>query len=457
MGRTTMLVLDPENRHYDVAIIGSGPAGITLALSLARLTPLRIALLESGLLDADPTIQALARAQLRGDLGEAYFPMHTQRRFGGSSTIWGGYCAVLEERAFMAGDWPIPYSELKRWYPAAAGMLELPDNAYTRPHVAIEGTRDIVYKPFYLSPPVRFNEKYGDEIISHPRIDLILGHTCTRLEASGRQVRHLLLQDSLDTARAPVRLRADTVVLACGGVGNPRLLQLSGIGQDLPVGVGLMEHPHMYAVANMYLDWDRLQDVVDRRANAVHALQLADAYCVAHDALSFSADFNLQQLVSEPLLGERREALFTPVSLRAEIAPNPANRVGDSDELNALGQPLPRIDFHYRFRQQAHRTWQLFADALLRTGLGRPSTLRPDFQLHSGGHLMGTTRMGRDPRQSVVDINARVHTTDNLYVAGSSVFPAGGASNPTYTIIALTLRLGDHLATRLGGNADATS
>ncbi|TBW48728.1 GMC family oxidoreductase [Marinobacter halodurans] len=457
MGHTTMLVLDPENRHYDVAIIGSGPAGITLALRLARLTPFRIGLLESGLLEAAPTVQALALAQLDGDLGEAYFPMHTQRRFGGSSTIWGGFCAVLEERAFLAGDWPIPYTELERWYPAAAAMLELPDNAYRRPHAAIEGTRDIVYKPFYLSPPVRFNEKYGEEIISHPRIDLILGHTCTRLEHSGSRVRSLLLRDSLDMARSPVRLTAGTTVLACGGVGNPRLLQLSGIGRSLPVGVGLMEHPHLYAVADMYLDWGRMQDVVDRQANAVHALQLADRYCVANDVLSFSADFNLQQLVSEPLLGGRREALFTPVSLRAEIAPHPANRVGDSDQLNALGQPLSRIEFHFRFREQAHRTWRLFAEALLRSGLGRPSTLKPSFRLNSGGHLMGTTRMGSDPRQSVVDGNGRVHTTDNLYVAGSSVFPAGGASNPTYTIVALTLRLGDHLATRLGGNAYAAS
>ena len=61
-------------------------------------------------------------------------------------------------------------------------------------------------------------------------------------------------------------------------------------------------------------------------------------------------------------------------------------------------------------------------------------------------HHMGTTRMGTDPSTSVVDPDCRVHGIDNLYVAGSSVFPASGYANPTLTIIALALRLGDHLA-----------
>ena len=62
-----------------------------------------------------------------------------------------------------------------------------------------------------------------------------------------------------------------------------------------------------------------------------------------------------------------------------------------------------------------------------------------------GNHHMGTTRMSDDPRRGVVDRNARVHGTDNLYIAGSSVFPTSGAANPTLTIVAMTLRLADHL------------
>lgn len=63
-----------------------------------------------------------------------------------------------------------------------------------------------------------------------------------------------------------------------------------------------------------------------------------------------------------------------------------------------------------------------------------------------GGHTMGTTRMGVSPVTSVCDANQRVHGYDNLYLSGSSVFPAVGAVNPTLTIVALAYRLADHLA-----------
>ena len=62
---------------------------------------------------------------------------------------------------------------------------------------------------------------------------------------------------------------------------------------------------------------------------------------------------------------------------------------------------------------------------------------------------MCTTRMAADPRHGVVDRDCRVHDLDNLYIGGSSVFATAGYANPTYTIVQLALRLGDHLAGRL--------
>jgi choline dehydrogenase-like flavoprotein len=60
-------------------------------------------------------------------------------------------------------------------------------------------------------------------------------------------------------------------------------------------------------------------------------------------------------------------------------------------------------------------------------------------------HHMGATRMAGSPRDGVVDEQCRVHGVDNLFVAGSSVFPTSGIANPTLTLLALTFRLGDHL------------
>jgi choline dehydrogenase-like flavoprotein len=58
---------------------------------------------------------------------------------------------------------------------------------------------------------------------------------------------------------------------------------------------------------------------------------------------------------------------------------------------------------------------------------------------------MGTTRMSADPRAGVVDAQCRVHSVANLYLAGSSVFTTGGHANPTFTLVALALRLADEL------------
>ena len=62
-----------------------------------------------------------------------------------------------------------------------------------------------------------------------------------------------------------------------------------------------------------------------------------------------------------------------------------------------------------------------------------------------GNHHMGTARMHGDPRQGVVDADMKIHGVSNLYIAGSAVFPTYGASNPTLNLLALVLRLADHL------------
>jgi choline dehydrogenase-like flavoprotein len=76
-------------------------------------------------------------------------------------------------------------------------------------------------------------------------------------------------------------------------------------------------------------------------------------------------------------------------------------------------------------------------------------------QLEGTWHHMGTTRMHDSPRQGVVDRDCKVHGIANLYVAGSSVFPTVGANFPTITIVALTLRLAEHVAAALKGRDGA--
>ena len=74
--------------------------------------------------------------------------------------------------------------------------------------------------------------------------------------------------------------------------------------------------------------------------------------------------------------------------------------------------------------------------------------------MHSLGHQVGTCKFGEDAETSVLDLNCRAHDVDNLYVVDGSFFVSSGAVNPTLTIIANALRVGDHLLDRLNVDAD---
>jgi hypothetical protein len=138
-----------------------------------------------------------------------------------------------------------------------------------------------------------------------------------------------------------------------------------------------------------------------------------------------------------------------------EMEPSAANRVTLSAEVDPHGEPKARVhhectELDRRSLVAVHQTLDAELDRL---GLGRvidPITDQQPWPIDSdAAHHIGTTRMGDDPTSSVVDRDCRIHTSSNVYVAGSSVFPASGAANPTYTIVALSIRLGEHLRQRL--------
>ncbi len=145
----------------------------------------------------------------------------------------------------------------------------------------------------------------------------------------------------------------------------------------------------------------------------------------------------------------------TILRLRSAIepVPNPDSRITLGEERDALGQRIVHMD--WRLSEADKRTFQrseeLLGIELGRSGVGR---LRNSLELEGsewpdgllpGWHHMGTTRMHSDPRQGVVDAKCKVHGMANLYVAGSSVFPTYGYVNPTLTIVALAIRLADHV------------
>lgn len=146
-----------------------------------------------------------------------------------------------------------------------------------------------------------------------------------------------------------------------------------------------------------------------------------------------------------------------PLFFQTEHAPLAESRVLlDSSSVDEFG--MPRLEVKIQFSEIDYRTIitfvTLFKERLESSGLGKFHLADKDkeFLAHperqefnSNSHNIGTTRMSETPEAGVVDANCRVHGVDNLYIAGSSVFPTSSHANPTLMIIALAIRLANHL------------
>jgi choline dehydrogenase-like flavoprotein len=161
-----------------------------------------------------------------------------------------------------------------------------------------------------------------------------------------------------------------------------------------------------------------------------------------------------------------RELTASPPSLawlriHLEQAPNPLSRVSLSRERDALGLNQARVD--WRLTDLERRTAETITKTLdaefRRLELARLRV--EDWLVNSSEdwvqsfsesyHHMGTTRMANDPKKGVVNSDCQVHGVAGLYIGGSSVFPTSGYAYPTLTIVALALRLADHLKATVPG------
>lgn len=494
----------------DLAIIGGGPAGISLALALKD-TPFNILLLEAGGREFDPAVQDAYKGSQEGDL--PYLSLSEQSRlryFGGSSNHWGGWSRPLDAVDFEKRDWiahsgwPFGLEALRPYFPRAQALCETGAWLYDQIPLRLPNDSVIplgpggVYTSWFQFSQTKgglghthFGERYEGDLKATPRVTTWLNAAVTalRLSANAQTIDRLELRAGGN--RLTVRPRF--TVLAGGAMENARLLLASndvmrpGIGnQNDRVGRFFADHPiprdvgtlilfngqmpktyfsgqginndmplsdgtRVRAVFSPTMDYVRRQKVIGSLTTVEHPVEMTEAFGEAVAATSQALGVD----------GSRARAFMLGCGL--EPIPDPDRRLTLTNERDALG--LPRLKLHITAPQPDFEQYRITLAELGRQLLvskagmvrlhyrGRAAWLssmnRPDEQPWWGSHHMGTTRMHADPRQGVVDANSKVHGVANLFVAGSSVFPTYGSSNPTLNLIALTLRLGDHLKTVL--------
>jgi len=486
--------LEPGTRlEADLCIVGTGPAGLSLAREFLG-TGLRVILLEAGGLEETAASQDFYAGESTGiayDLrGSRY------RMFGGSSAHWGGYTAPLEpadleERPWVPrSGWPLSWEELQPFYPRAMRILGFAPEEFTlahwtaRGHEAVQFPAGTVRNKVWRFHRLRFGEAFRGTCERAAELRVLLHAPVTRIRCDAGRSRVEALE-ARPTPATSITVSARRYVLACGGLENPRLLltggpELGPVVENPRLGRCFMEHFHLTwsmdlalftgaGASRLYQQCGVIDDCCEVRAFFLLAPELRRrlglsnvAIKVHHEAEAGPVATAASRLDSR--LRRRRHACHpSSLSIMAEQAPDPDCGLSLSRERDALG--IPRLSLHWRANaldsRSAHETVRQLARALGRAGAGR---IRPrakvralarsdDFggAAHGGQHHMGTTRMAATPRDGVVDAQCRVHGLRNLYVAGSSVFPTGGSANPTLTIMALAIRLADHLAAELRG------
>jgi choline dehydrogenase-like flavoprotein len=299
-------------------------------------------------------------------------------------------------------------------------------------------------------------------------------------------------------------IRAKVYVIAANAIETARLLLMSKNGgrtsngvanrSDL-VGRHLMDHPYYVAWGlapkPLYpyrgpLITSGIGDLCDGQFRAKRAAFRVD---IGNDGWNFlvggtggdpnvtTFDFvngtNNSRLNSaspkEALLGDRLVGRLNDVFTRqfrvgflVEQTPDRDNRVTLSESRDGLGLPRPEISYNISaYTRQgivaAHRMRNLLFKKMGiedKTEIPKNDPARFEEQIDGklvtltfmgAGHIMGTCRMGDDPKSSVVDKFQRSHDHRNLYLVGSSTFPTGGTANPTLTIAALSFRTADHI------------
>lgn len=519
----------------DVCIIGSGPAGWTIAEEL-RDTGLSVLVLESGgVLDSGVTDRESETEALNAteDVGVPLFAEGRRRTLGGTpeSIPWGNRCIAFDPIDYRPrpwvpfSGWPFNEAEIAPYLDRASRHLGagpyLPGGpipcGVNKPQVDPDKLTNVCWSFGHDAEgnSIRYGRLFRQR--RHADLRVLVHATVTHLntDASGRCIQSVEIAHP-EGHRATVTARK--VVLCTGGIENPRILLYSnrtvsaGLGNthDL-VGRFLMDHPRDLGMAITFAP--KAVTTIRRVFGPYHAhnggrprefvggLALSEALQHQEGLLNCAAWPVEEHAPDDPFAAGQRlfhgeKATFLrdighvaanpriflrsmrawvnreePIRYKigkvgfyigSEQRPDPDSRVTLTNRLDVLGLPVARTDWRVsaQDRQSQAVLAKLIASEFRRLGLPEARLaewIRDDRHdraiISDGCHPTATTRMSSDPTTGVVDPDCQVHGVEGLYVAGSSVFPTAGHANPTLMIVAMAVRLAEHLKTMFGRSA----
>lgn len=504
----------------DVCLVGSGPAGWTIAEEL-RDSGLQVLILESGGLDPELDAEALNQIESVG------LPLFNGRNrvMGGTSHTWFGRCVSFDDIDYESrpwvplSGWPFGRETMAPYYDRASLHLGVCPDAPSPPGPVAAGIerpdvdptllRTIRYRFSHDAANPKEFMRFGPRFLSgrNGNLRILVHATVTHLNTDplGSHIESVEVADA-EGKRSTIRARA--VVLCAGGVENARILLCSnrivpcGIGNEHDVvGRYLMDHPRDVSMVVRFDTRDAAkvhamfgpysQNSAQGRQIFQHGMGLSPERQRREGLLNCSAWLDEARAADDPIDAAKRLAigprkmrdvaiaasqpglLLTALQARlqggrpvthkldrigllatCEQRPDPESRIWLSERRDRFGLPISKINWRVSAQEKATQAAlaQTIAREFRRLGLPAAQLAEwvrddryEDTVFVDNCHPTSTTRIASDPRQGVVDANCQVHGVEQLFVAGSSVFPTNSHANPTLTIVALAVRLADHL------------
>ena len=426
------------------------------------------------------------------------------RQFGGTTNIWSGKWKAhvpddFQDKVWIPhSGWPVGYHDLLPYYLEVARDYQVPEFLFDLEALGRldrhDGTESSLVNVVHYQqlPPLNFNQAFRSELEESENVTVTLNANAVRLVLDEElpAIRYLVAKN---LGGHTVSVHAEVFVLAAGGLENAKLLLNSrdargrtlGNEYDL-VGRFYMDHPKAV--------WGSLVPSRLRRLKRGRALK--------HSSGIIQLGFGLSEAVREkhrlpnhntylrPVpFGTNLETSYHPRLLRMtsrlfvnravkwfgrllftyagivssyelihylEQIPCPGSRVYLCGERrDRLNEPLLVVEWQLTDADLSsfRKYLQVLRDALRNQGVGDihfPGEEVSLIILADASHHMGTTRMADSDERGVVDSTCKVFGINNLYVAGSSVFPTVGNANPTLTLLTLTRRLSHHLRSVMG-------
>ena len=494
---------ESESKTFDLCIIGSGPAGISLASKFIG-TNINVAILESGITNLSQRHDRLNEAHSTGE--REIDPINSRsRRYGGAMQIWAGTSApfseveLLDRKEIGISGWPITWEELVPFYKEAATLLDVKWNLFFQPYQELKTQMSDAF-PNLIGTILRSNNYFqaknkdltislDDKLSKASNINVITNSTVVDFEFEQGELTHAITK-TINGRK--VKLQAKCFVLCNGALEATRLLLTSRLFKNNAphlLGKNFMSHPSFTDVASIHLKrnkrkWvnkTKLHTKVDFELNFEeqnlqkvlrHNIHMAPSYVKSQSLViassRISKDMNQEDtntLKSIPLLvrlwdifcrvfGKRAWSNTWNVSIGIEQEPLEDRSLSLSDEKDELGMIKLNLDggeISKLEKKTISAALSGLDEALREKNVGE--LILSDLYLSGAylnrqdaiNHHMGTIKMGSSSTEGVVDNNLKVFGYHNLYVCSSAVFPTSSNANPTFTIVALSLRLGNLL------------